>query len=180
MIGTLEKVSWTAQRRLKLEASLYQLRDEHEYPRCVERIISQGQQEAIWLEFEYLSAEWVERLADEAYDWLSTLPNDQEVFIGKASIIEMDQNCPLSLESKLPVTSSQLSAMHLARPRVVCIHGIEYITLTGCASVEGVGRVRLVYTFPKLGSQQEGVTLLANRLDWSPRKMVELYLKAMV
>lgn len=180
MIGTLEKVSWNSTHRLNLEVSLYQRKDEHEYPRFVKRLITQGQQKAIWLEFEHLSTEWVDWLADEECDWLSALPNERKVCTGKPSVIELEQGYTSDLESQIPVNASNLNTVRLAMQKVVCIHGIEYITFTSCASVGGVGRVRLTYTFPKLGSQQEGVILLANRLDWSPRKMVELYLKAMV
>lgn len=128
--------------------------------------------EAVVVESERLSGGWIDALAETQQDWISCLPLDWEVNLSRSSLSHADRQPPrllLKIWDLVDCCPAQAQTLIVDQP-------IGWV-YTCCADISSLGRVRLVIGFGA-GRGAEPIVLATNRLDWSPRKICQLFHQA--
>jgi hypothetical protein len=120
----------------------------------------------------YLTSEMVDGLAAAQKDWIIHL-SDRQVLDIQSSELEQIVLQPLSIANSMVM--DLIAQIPLAAYHPLSIRGVIYQVLMFSSWIGGWGRVRFIVYF----NHREPLTVLvANRLDWSPSKILGLYAQA--
>lgn len=119
----------------------------------------------------FLASHQVDVLAEAECDWISLLHPAWEIDLSSCCLLDVADE---SLRNSPYVSIPNLVPLTLQIPyRSITVYGQTYWTYTFCSQVVGLGRVRLVVSFDNPQLIGEYMVFVTNRLDWSPRRILE-------
>lgn len=144
-----------------------QLRNEHQNCKALQPL-----SDTVFLDQQSLCFDLVDDLEAAQCNWIGTLDSSWEVDLSSCSLPDAMRLEICSIETYLTLRDLIPLTLQLGY-EPVAIEQQRYWVYTICLRVSGLGRVRLVFSFDNPQLTGSCTVLATNRLDWSPRKVIE-------
>lgn len=123
------------------------------------------------IEAQQLSTSLIDFLADQHRDWISYLKNQQEIQLYDFKFL--DANCSSAIPKCSSIKISKLIELTAqSNHQQILIAQETYKVYSCCLQTIGWGRVRIVICTLSLRQTKLSAAFITNRLDWSPRNIL--------